>query len=198
MAPLLTPTVGSAQPTDREPARRVVGTLLLAHGGEPSWNAEVERIAREARTGGLLELAYLMGPAAATHRFQDRVARLIAAGATDVVIVPLLVSSHSGHYEQIRYLAGLTDTLDAMMHHHLHMAGLERPTVSARLHVTRALDDAPEVAIVLAEQVHGRTGVRDVRTEIVRDDAPAAVRAGGGCGASANASRCSSSSRASP
>ncbi len=197
---------------------RTVGTLLIAHGGEPSWNAEVERIARTANTGGPLQLAYLMGPAAATHRFQDQVARLVADGATDIVIVPLLVSSHSGHYEQIRYLAGLTDSLDHMMHHHLHMGGLERPSVSVPMRVARALDDAPEMATVLAERAraltpnasgkalflvaHGpnsaedhaawmrnlrvvaervreESGFRDVRVEMVRDDAPVDVRAEG-------------------
>lgn len=195
-----------------------VGTLLIAHGGEPSWNAEVERIARTARTGGPLELAYLMGPAATTHRFQDQVAKLVAQGATEVVVVPLLVSSHSGHYEQIRWLAGLTDSLDDMMHHHLHMGGLARPTTTVPLRVTRALDDAPEMAQVLAERARAITadptgralflvahgpntaeehaewmrhlrivaarvrelsGFADVRVEMVRDDAPAPVRAEG-------------------
>lgn len=208
----------AAAPALAQPATRTVGTLLIAHGGEPSWNAEVERIARTARTDGPLELAYLMGPAAATHRFQDQVAKLAAHGVTDIVIVPLLVSSHSGHYEQIRYLAGRTDSLDAMMQHHLHMGGLERPATTVALHVARALDDAPELAEVLAERartlapdpagralflvahgpntaeehaewmkhlrvvasrVQALTGFRDVRAEMVRDDAPALVRAEG-------------------
>jgi sirohydrochlorin cobaltochelatase len=221
----LTPALLGAQPDAGRPGATAeavrslpvrIGTLLIAHGGEPEWNAEVERIARTAQTGGPLELAYLMGPAAATHRFQDQVARLVAQGATQVVIVPLLVSSHSGHYEQVRYLAGLTDSLDEMMHHHLHMGGLERPRVAVPLHVTAALDDAPELADVLTERAtaltrdptgralflvaHGpnsaedhaawmthlrtvaarvreRSGFRDVRVEMVRDDAPAPVRA---------------------
>jgi sirohydrochlorin ferrochelatase len=207
----------SAASLAQAPAR-TVGTLLLAHGGEPSWNAEIERIARTANTGGPLQLAYLMGPAAATHRFQDQVARLVADGATDIVVVPLLVSSHSGHYEQIRYLAGLTDSLDAMMRHHLHMGGLERPSVTVPMRVARALDDAPEMASVLAERARALTpdpsgkalflvahgpnsaedhaawmtnlravvarvralsGFQDVRVEMVRDDAPAEVRAEG-------------------
>jgi sirohydrochlorin ferrochelatase len=195
---------------------RSVGTIVIAHGGEPEWNAEVERIARTAQTGGPLELAYLMGPAAETHRFQDQVAKLVKQGATEIVIVPLLVSSHSGHYEQLRWLAGLTDSLDEMMHHHLHMGGLARPSVNVPLRVARALDDAPELASVLAEralalttkpreqalflvahgpnsaedyaewmrhlrvvaeQVKQETGFRDVRVDMVRDDAPAPVRA---------------------
>lgn len=218
VALLLAAALSAPLPALAQTAARSVGTLLIAHGGEPGWNAEVERIARTARTGGPLELAYLMGPAAATHRFQDQVAKLAAQGVTDIVIVPLLVSSHSGHYEQIRYLAGLTDSLDDMMHHHLHMGGLARPTTTVALHVARALDDAPELAEVLAERArtlapepagralflvaHGPntaeehaewmkhlrvvaarvqelSGFRDVRAEMVRDDAPALVRAEG-------------------
>src|SRR5690606_31704175 len=114
------------------------------------WNAPVLQLAQCAQTGGPVEVAFLMGPAAATHRFQDQVGKLVNAGASDVVIVPLLVSSHSGHYEQIRYLAGQTDTLDETMMHHLHMGGLERPQTSARLSVARALDDAAELGEVLA------------------------------------------------
>jgi sirohydrochlorin ferrochelatase len=198
--------------------RRSVGTLLLAHGGAPSWNAEVERIARTANTGGPLRLAYLMGPSAATHRFQHQVDSLVAEGATEVVVVPLMVSSHSGHYQQIRFLAGLTDSLDAMMQHHLHMGGHERPRTTVPLRLSRALDDAPELASVLADRAraitpegsgralflvaHGpnsaenhaewikhlrvvaktvkeQTGFDDVRVEMVRDDAPPAVRAEG-------------------
>lgn len=207
-----------AAPALAQPVTRTVGTLLIAHGGELSWNEEVERIARTANTGGPLELAFLMGPAAATHRFQDQIAKLAAQGASEIVIVPLLVSSHSGHYEQIRYLAGQTDSLDEMMHHHLHMGGLERPATTVPMQVARSLDDAPELAEVLAERalalapdpagralflvahgpntaeehaewmkhlrvvatrVQALTGFRDVRAEMVRDDAPALVRAEG-------------------
>ena len=53
-------------------------------------------------------------------------ARLVEQGARRVVIVPVLVSSHSGHYEQIRYLAGEVDSLSETMMHHLHMSGITR------------------------------------------------------------------------
>ena len=157
-----------------------------------------------------------MGPEAAKTRFQDAVDRLVQKGATEIVSVPLLVSSHSGHYEQIRYLAGLTDSLDAVMHEHLHHAGIERPTAKVPIRVSRALDDSPELARVLSDRAkefepnpagralmlvgHGPnsaedyaawmrnlrivvdsvrrwSGFRDVRVELVREDAPAAVRA---------------------
>jgi sirohydrochlorin ferrochelatase len=162
-------------------------------------------------------VSFLMGPEAPSARFQDAAERLVQAGATEIVVVPLLVSSHSGHYEQIRYLAGHVDTLSEVMMHHLHMAGIERATVRVPLRVTPAIDDSPEAARVLAERAmalvptdresralfligHGPnsaedhaawmanlrpiadsvkaiTGFRDVKVGLVRDDAPAPVRA---------------------
>ena len=199
-----------------------VGTIVVAHGGDSLWNALVRRAAADARTGGPVEVSFLMGPGARTARFQDAVARLAARGARAAVVVPALVSSHSGHYDQIRYLAGEPVTLDSDMQHHLQMADIARPEGTARLpmRLARAMDDAPEVARVLADRGraladslrdaparrallivgHGPNsaedyaawmenlrpvadsvrrwgGFADVRVELVRDDAPAAVRA---------------------
>jgi sirohydrochlorin cobaltochelatase len=193
-----------------------VGTIIIAHGGGAEWNAQVESVAALVNTGGPIEVSYLMGPGAKAHRFQDAAARLTAAGATRIVVVPMLMSSHSGHYEQIRYLAGEVESLPENMMHHLHMAGIERASVSVPIHVTKAIDDSPDVARVLAERAlaiagepsmqalfiigHGpnsaednaawmnnlrpiadsiraATAFRDVKVGLVRDDAPAAVRA---------------------
>ena len=197
-------------------AEAVVGTLIMAHGGDSVWNAHVIDAARAARTGGPVEVSFLMGPAAKNTRFQDAVARLARAGAREIVVVPMLVSSHSGHYEQIRYLVGDSVTLDAAMEHHLHMSGIERPASRVPLRLVPALDASPQLARVLADRARAMTadpstralmivghgpnsaedyaawmthlrivadsvratsGFRDVRVELVRDDAPALVRA---------------------
>lgn len=195
---------------------RTIGTIVVAHGGDSAWNAGVLDAARAARTGGPVEVSFLMGPAAKQFRFQDAVANLEKRGATEIVVVPMLVSSHSGHYDQVRYLAGDSVTLDEQMLHHLHMAGLDRATTTLPLRVTKAMDDAPQVARVITQRAlaltnapreravlivgHGPNSAedyaawmanlrpvadsvaasghfRDVRVELVRDDAPAAVRA---------------------
>lgn len=130
----------------------IPGTLVVAHGADEEWNARVKAVVREVDTGGPVEISFLMGPAAAETRFQDAAQRLIDAGATHIVVVPVLVSSHSGHYEQIRYIAGEVDTLSEVMMHHLHMAGIERARVSVPVRVARAMDDSPEVARVLADR----------------------------------------------
>ena len=193
-----------------------VGTIVVAHGGDSVWNAQVLDVAKQAKTGGPIEVSFLMGAGAKTARFQDAVARLEQQGVSRIVVVPMLVSSHSGHYDQIRYLGGEPVTLDEQMMHHLHMAGIERPTPKVPLVVAKALDASAEMARVLADRAlaltktpkeqallivgHGPnsaedyaawmenlrpvadsvkawTGFRDVRVELVRDDAPAPVRA---------------------
>ncbi|MEX1184261.1 MAG: CbiX/SirB N-terminal domain-containing protein [Gemmatimonadota bacterium] len=198
------------------PAAATVGTIIIAHGGGPEWNAQVEHVASMVNTGGPVEVSYLMGPGAQANRFQDVAAKLAAAGATRIVVVPMLMSSHSGHYDQIRYLAGEIDEIDDVMLHHLHMAGIERASAGVPVHVAKAIDDSPDVARVLAERalaiadepsaqalfiighgpnsaednaawmanlrpvadsVRATTGFRDVKVGLVRDDAPAAVRA---------------------
>jgi sirohydrochlorin cobaltochelatase len=212
---LLGPGALRAQaPAEQAPAP--VGTILVAHGADGEWNRPVLDLAAAVRTGGPVEVAFLMGRGAAAHRFQDAARRFVEGGVKAIVVVPLLVSSHSGHYEQIRYLAGLTDSLDPVMQHHLHMAGLERVRANIPVMVTPALDDAPELGAVLADRAralaaaprqqalfiigHGpnsaedyaawmarlrpvadsvreHIGFRDVKVGLVRDDAPAEVRA---------------------
>ncbi|HET9947442.1 MAG TPA: CbiX/SirB N-terminal domain-containing protein [Longimicrobiales bacterium] len=197
-------------------AQERIGTVIVAHGASDEWNAPILEVAALASTGGPVEVSFLMGPAAAAHRFQDAVAGLVEHGVERVVVVPLLVSSHSGHYEQIRYLAGGRPDLDETMLHHLHAAGIERPSTEVPIAITPALDAAPEMADILSRRVlelaesprdqavfivgHGPngaeehaawmsnlrevaaevargTGVRDVKVGLVRDDAPAPVRA---------------------
>lgn len=129
-----------------------VGTVLIAHGGDAGWNTPVLEAAAGARTGGPVAVSFLMGDSASVYRFQDAVASVVEQGAERVVVVPLLASSHSGHYEQIRYLAGEVDTISDVMMHHLHMAGIERASTSVPISVTPALDASPEIADILTER----------------------------------------------
>ena len=135
-----------------EAPARMIGTLIVAHGGGPEWNAGVDSVAAQVRLEGPVAVSFLMGPGAAKARFQDMVSELVRRGASEVVVVPMLVSSHSGHFEQIRWLAGETDTLDAEMQHHLHMSGIERSRAGVPIRLARAIDDAPDVADVLADR----------------------------------------------
>src|SRR5262245_31829010 len=54
-----------------------VGVVIIAHGGGPEWNAQVERMAREVRHPGPVAVSFLMGPGAKTAPFQKVVADLV-------------------------------------------------------------------------------------------------------------------------
>jgi sirohydrochlorin ferrochelatase len=164
---LLFATLMIALATPPVAAQTRTGTLLVAHGADTAWNARVERIARQAETGGPVAVTFLMGSAAGAHPFQQAVRDLVDGGAARIVVVPLLVSSHSGHYEQIRWLAGLTDSLDVDMRHHLAMRGIERPSTSIPLVLTPALDGAGEVARVLADRARHLLAGDDPATRAV-------------------------------
>jgi sirohydrochlorin ferrochelatase len=208
--------VAAASRLDAQTARDWPAAIVVAHGAEAHWNERVRQIAGLAETGGPVEVAFLMGPEAEARPFQEVVAELVGRGASEIVVVPLLVSSHSGHYDQLRWLAGEIDSLSGTMAHHLEMAGIRRPADPSRVRLAAALDDAPELADVLADRAlalaespedqalflighgpnsaedHARwmanlrpvadrvgrvSGFRDVKLGLVRDDAPAEVRA---------------------
>ena len=139
-------------PASDQLAAQKSGTVIIAHGGDERWNSQVLEVAAAARTGGPVLVSFLMGPAAKTHRFQDAVDSLATLGVSDVAVVPMLVSSHSGHYDQIRYLTGQLDTVSETMMHHLHMAGIARPTADVRLHLAAALDSAPQLGRILSDR----------------------------------------------
>ncbi|HSH44256.1 MAG TPA: CbiX/SirB N-terminal domain-containing protein [Longimicrobiales bacterium] len=138
----VTPAVGA----------QTTGTIVVAHGGGDDWNAPVLALAEAADTGGPVEVAFLMGDAAPEYRFQDAAEKLVAAGADRIAVVPLLASSHSGHYNQLRYLAGEDIELTDAMRHHLHMAGIERADVDVPMVLMPALDASMEIATILAER----------------------------------------------
>jgi CbiX len=83
------------------------GILLLAHGGNPSWNEAVEQVAADVETQLPTEVAFGM---ADRTELQAAVDRLGARGVTSIVAVPLFVSSHSTVITATEYLLGLRDT----------------------------------------------------------------------------------------
>jgi sirohydrochlorin ferrochelatase len=85
-------------------APATTGILLLAHGGSKEWNASVEAVAAEAGKSQPTEVA--LGMADRTT-MQAGIEKLTARGVTQIVAVPLFVSSHSSVIESTRFLLGL-------------------------------------------------------------------------------------------
>ncbi len=103
--PALTGVVhGSGIPATAQAARAVSGVLLLAHGGQPQWNQRVVDVARRVNEQHPAEVAFGMASRAS---IQGAIDKLTARGVTEIVAVPLFVSSYSSVITSTEYLLGL-------------------------------------------------------------------------------------------
>jgi len=101
LLPLLAAPVATIAPP-QQAARP--GILLLAHGGNPQWNDNVLAIARAVDVVHPTEVAFGMATRANIQAAADKLA---ARGATEIVAVPLFVSSHSSVVRATEFLLGL-------------------------------------------------------------------------------------------
>ena len=92
-----------AVPTPSGQAPDKPGILLMAHGGRPSWNAQVVELASKIDPKIPVEVAFGM---ASRQTIQAAVDRLVARQVTRVVAVPLFISSHSSVFTSTEYLLG--------------------------------------------------------------------------------------------
>jgi sirohydrochlorin ferrochelatase len=80
------------------------GILLLAHGGSAEWNARVTELAAKVNQTRPTEVAFGM---ASRATIQNGIDKLVARGVTEIVAVPLFVSSWSTVITSTEYLLGL-------------------------------------------------------------------------------------------
>jgi sirohydrochlorin cobaltochelatase len=156
----------AAAPALAAPAPPAFGILLLAHGGDPAWNAEVEALRTKISSSAPAALALGM---ADPETLQQGIDRLEAEGVSEIVAVPLFVNSRSEVLDQTRYALGLADKPSEILReaakrmesmkmppgmapHHMHMFSLTRVTHRARIALAPALDADPFVTTVLFER----------------------------------------------
>ncbi|MGE3512050.1 MAG: sirohydrochlorin chelatase [Vicinamibacterales bacterium] len=150
------------------------GILLLAHGGSAEWNARVNELAARVNGAKPTEVAFGM---ATRSTIQAAIDRLLARGVTEIVAVPLFVSSWSSIITSTEYLLGLRReapaalALYAKMNHATPGAAATSGTTSAGhdghgaaadgttpvlssapIRMTPALNDHPIVADILASR----------------------------------------------
>lgn len=126
------------------------GLLVVAHGATPGWNAGVRAtVAQVHWAEGPVSVAFLMGPDADSSGWNAGLRALAAQGATEVVVVPLMVSTYGDHVRQIEHYAGRRPTLPAGLEAHDHRDGAGAPSLPMR--VTGALDAAPELGAILLD-----------------------------------------------
>jgi sirohydrochlorin ferrochelatase len=106
-------------------AQSKTGVLVLAHGGQPQWNERVLDVVRRVDAHQPAEVAFGMATRA---NIQSAIDKLTARGVTEIVAVPLFVSSHSSVITSTEYLLGLRDVapkdlaIFAKMNHAAHGA----------------------------------------------------------------------------
>jgi sirohydrochlorin cobaltochelatase len=142
------------------------GILLLAHGGEPEWNAQIADLTKKVNETVPTEAALGMADPAT---LQAALGKLAARGVTRAIAVPLFIHSRSEVLDQTRYTLGLSDkpsevlraaaermssAAPHMVMHH-HMFSLERVKTNIPVSLTRALDDDPLVSRILLERARG-------------------------------------------
>ncbi len=142
------------------------GILLLAHGGDASWNDEIASLRGRVNATVPTEAALGM---ADPKSLQAAVDRLEKRGVARIVAVPLFVQSRSEVLDQTRYALGLADKpsevlragLARMAKAHAHRHGgaghsmafsLERVKAREPISMSRALDDHELVGRILNER----------------------------------------------
>jgi len=121
-----------------------VGLLVVAHGATPAWNQRVMDAVQATGWDGPKGVAFLM-KAAPENELPAVVARLESEGARRIVVVPLLVSSFSDHFEEVRYYIGQRETAPG----HAHGAPVK---AAAKFVMTPAMDDHELVSTILVDE----------------------------------------------
>lgn len=154
------------------------GILLLAHGGDTEWNAEIESL--RARVNATVPTETALGMADLAS-LQAAVDRLEKRGVSRIVTVPLFVQSRSEVLDQTRYALGLAEKPSEALreayarigrehaarakehaghagraaedHGHSMKFSTARVKLALPLVMTPALDDHPLVSRILTERV---------------------------------------------
>jgi len=159
----------------QQPAPKA-GILLLAHGGAAQWNERVNIVAASADKSQPTEVAFGMASRAS---IQSAIDKLAARGVTEIVAVPLFVSSHSSVITSTEYLLGLRPdapkdlAIFAKMNHGSHGAPA---AVDHSAHGAPAVDPASPVATTLKIRMTAALNRHPLVGAIVADRAKAISR----------------------
>ncbi len=118
-----------------------VGVLVIAHGDyDTEWNQLVKDALAPLDEEYLFEIGFLLAPP--NESLQDALDRLEARGMETIIAIPLLISSHSEHYDELAYYLRKRETRPETAEH-------EPVDYTANLVLTEAIDYQPGIADVL-------------------------------------------------
>lgn len=128
-----------------EKAGKELGVLVIAHGSDDDlWCRPVRETVANISLPFPVELGFL--EFVPNESINNAIDRLDSQGVTKIIAVPLFISSYSSHIQEIEYVLRLRDTLASY-------EDLARVNTTANITMTRALDDHPLLAYILADQI---------------------------------------------
>ena len=120
-----------------------IGVLVIAHGSSSeSWCAPVRAVAGNVDLPYPVELGFLEGVLG--ESIEDAVDKLSSHGVSEIVAVPLFVSSSSNHISEIEYILGLGDAIPGE-------DDLVQVNTTANITLTGAMDDHWIISSILAD-----------------------------------------------
>ena len=160
-----------------------VGVLLLAHGGRAEWNERVTEVAKTVDVSAPTAVAFGMASRASIQRAVDQLA---SRGVTEIVAVPLFVSSYSSVITSTEFLLGLRKdapkdlALFAKMDHSSHGAPAAEPSAHAAavdpqspivtalpIRMTAALNRHPLIGAIVAGRARSISRTPQVEAVII-------------------------------
>ena len=117
------------------------GILLIAHGGSTEWNGRVAELAAKINATRPTEVAFGM---ASRATLQGAIDRLVGRRVTDIIAVPLFVSSWSSVITSTEYLLGLRSEAPAALASYAKMNHASTPSIGVAVrHDAHATQSAP-------------------------------------------------------
>ncbi|RZN41340.1 MAG: hypothetical protein EF813_02720 [Methanosarcinales archaeon] len=126
-----------------EHAQSDTGVLIIAHGSSSeSWCAPVRATVANVSLPYPVELGFL--EKVPGESIEDAVDKLNSHGVSEIIAVPLFVSSSSNHISEIKYILGLGDAIPGE-------EDLVQVNTTANITLTGAMDDHWIISSILAD-----------------------------------------------
>ncbi|KWX85617.1 cobalamin biosynthesis protein CbiX [Paenibacillus riograndensis] len=125
------------------------GILIISHGSrDKTWVSMVDEAVSHLTLGEELNVEASFLELVEGRLIQDGIDRLEDAGVTDIIVIPLFVSSGSTHVDEIEYALGAKAAPEKETE-------LECFTVKAKVHYGYPVDDDPDIAVMIWDKLRG-------------------------------------------
>ncbi|QQZ63231.1 cobalamin biosynthesis protein CbiX [Paenibacillus sonchi] len=125
------------------------GILIISHGSrDKTWVSMVDEAVSHLTLGEELNVEASFLELVEGRLIQDGIDRLEGAGVTDILVIPLFVSSGSTHVDEIEYALGAKAAPEKETE-------LERFAVKAKVHYGYPVDDDPDIAVMIWDKLRG-------------------------------------------